>query len=670
MAAGSDPLVERVREANDIVEVIGEVVALRKSGSRLGGLCPFHREKSPSFTVNPSMQVYHCFGCGAGGDIFRFVMEHEKMSFPEALRHLAARAGIELPDQRGPATDQLERIREALRVARAYFRAQLEGAEGEEGRAYLDRRGIRPEVRERYGLGMAPDRWDGLLRHARPLLAERSLIEAGLAAESEGGRIYDRFRHRLMIPIETGAGGPVGFGGRLLGDGEPKYVNSPETALYRKGAILFGTAPAREGIRAEGRVVLVEGYFDVIALVQGGIPGVVGTCGTALTGDQATLLKRLSDRLVLLFDGDDAGLRATLRALPLLVGVVPEVRVARPPDGKDPDDWIRSAGTEVVAAALAAAPGPLAFLESLTDGGVITRREGARRAAELAAVIHDPLDRDLWTQEGATRFGIHLEAFTEGVRRLATGRSGRAGLPSEQGDRRFPIGARSSGSGASAGPGAADAPWSAVEREAVRRALLEPAAAAELDRAMEEAFGFVTPAGEVVRWIAGAVAGSDRPARAAELVSRAVHEIPAGPAVAALVARASTPAEPLEVLVADLRRRELKRRMDELGRRIRAAEEGGDRGLLDGLLAETQALAAERARLLAAADHPPPGPAPAPASAREAAETSSERPGRSARSAPAPEVPDPFGPIDAGPETEDGGEWAAWEAPPPEADEF
>lgn len=620
---GSDPFVERVREASDIAAVVGEYVSLRKAGARLAGLCPFHREKTASFYVNPSMQAFHCFGCGAGGDVFSFLMQHEKMTFPEAVRHLATRAGVPLPDKRGAGSDGLERIRETLRMARAWFRSQMEGPDGAEARSYLDGRGILPATREAYGLGFVPDRWDGLLRHARAVASERALIDAGLAVESESGRVYDRFRHRVMIPIETAGASPLGFGGRALGDTEPKYLNSPETQVYHKGSVLYGMGPAREGTRAEGRVVVVEGYFDVIGLAQGGIPGVVGTCGTALTPEQALQLKRLSDRVVLVFDGDSAGLRAALRALPVLVGPVPEVRVLLPPPGKDPDLWVREDGADAVRAALERARSPLAFLEDLVTARVLSRREAAGRAADLAALVADPINRDLWVQEAAGRYGISADAFTQAVRgRLArpaaagaasdaTGR-GPASRHSERpaGQDVDPGGSGADGMGPrGAAPGADIAEITgALERECLRTALARPEWASTLATAVGEAGVFAPRLAELLGWIAEAAAesGSGNPGTVL------AHTLQARPEAAGLTAfgmdAGGDPEEP-EALLPRIRLRGVRRRMEELNALIRRSEEQGNRESLDRFLRERQALAAERSRLdaLASGRASPPG---------------------------------------------------------------
>ncbi len=575
---GTDPFVERVREATDIVEIIGAHVSLKPAGSRLAGLCPFHQEKTPSFHVNPQLQFYHCFGCGAGGDVFTFVMEHEKMSFPEALRFLAEKAGIPVPERSAHGSDRLEKIREALNVARAHYRQLLEGRAGARARAYLDNRGIAGGTRELYTLGLAPEGWDGLVRHCRSLLSERVLIEAGLALEasSGSGRVYDRFRNRIMIPIETSGGAPAGFGGRGLGDEQPKYLNSPETPVYSKGSVLFGTAQAREGTRSKGRVIVVEGYFDAILMVQEGVGGVVGTCGTALTPRQAASLRRLSDTVVLLFDGDQAGRRAALRALPVLVGEVSEVLVAFPPADLDPDDWIRRDGPAAVEDGLQKALSPLAFLQKQAVSGVMSRREAAGRAAELIAVIRDPLNRDIWLQEASARFGVGLEAFREAVGRVrpaaGQGKASARDAPARSGSR---------------GPAST---WKGLARECLRAVVAEPGQAALLASELEDAgLEEERDLRSLLEWVSRA--WEEAPGERARLLSRAGGEHPGGRDLAAIAMEEGLEPQTLEVLRSEIRRRGLKRRAEDLAGRIRLAEESGDRELLSQYLVEKQEIA-------------------------------------------------------------------------------
>lgn len=560
---GSDPFVERVREASDIVEIVGASVELKRASSRWRGLCPFHGEKTPSFYVSPEYQSYHCFGCGVGGDVFSFVMAQENLSFPEALKYLADRAGIPMPDHRGPSVDRLESIRQALRIARSFYSQQLAGSAGGGARGYLERRGIGADLWQRYGLGVAPDSWDALLRHAKSYVSERTLVEAGLAVEKNPGRLYDRFRNRLMVPIESAGGMPVGFGGRILADEEPKYLNSPETPVYRKGSVLFGLPQAREGIRAAGRVAVVEGYFDVLALAQGGIVSVVGTCGTALTPDQARQLGRLGVEVVLLFDGDGAGIQAAIRALPVMVGAVGSVRVVTPPTGLDPDDWIRGAGRETVQKELENARSPVAFLEDQAVRGKLTRTEAAGQAVSLVEQLEDPLIRDLWIQEIAGRFGLSERAIVERL-------SGKKPAPAPR---------RVSGR------------WTTREAACLRTALHTPDRAgeiADLAEGLRARPAFL----QVLRWIQeqSEVESTIVPA---ELITRASRDLPDGGGLAALPVGEEQPVLGVDVVLHDLGRRAIRARMEETTREIRLAEDAGDSVGLTRWLNERKRLSSE-----------------------------------------------------------------------------
>ena len=576
--AGSDPIVEQVRAATDIVALIGAEVELKRVGNRFRGLCPFHREKTPSFYVSPDHQSYHCFGCGEGGDAFSFLMAQEKMSFPEALRHLADKAGVAIPDRRGPSSDAIERVRQALKLARGFYRERLLSAAGASAREYLAKREIGDEIAERYGLGVSPDAWDGLLSHARRFVAERTLIEAGLAVEGERGRVYDRFRNRLMVPIDSVSGSPVGFGGRVLGPEEPKYLNSPETAVYRKGTVLFGWPQARDAIRSETFVAVVEGYFDVIAFAQAGLQSAVGSCGTALTPEQAALLQRMGRTVILLFDGDGAGYRAALRALPIVVGVIDEVRVAFPPTGLDPDLWVRQAGAEAVRAALLEARAPLAFLEEQVSLGALPKREAVDRAAELLARVSDPLHREMWLQEAASRFGLRADAFMEKLKQ------GRPATPILQ-----------TGGTAIEGPSSAQRlAWSRFEGQCLFSALAHPEEADTLAEALGAA-GARGSAIELLRWIASESSGEAT--TASSLLARARTECEGGPALTALaLGETSPPVEPSHLL-RHLEAHRIRKRMKEVGQAIRRAEESGNHEDLSRYLAEKQTLARAQAQL-------------------------------------------------------------------------
>ena len=350
-----DQLKEQIRNAVDIVQIIGERVPLKKAGKAFVARCPFHTEKTPSFNVNPELQIYKCFGCGVGGDVFSFLMAYDKVSFPEALRALAERAGI-------PLTDTVNRKHQARReandpyyqanaLAREYFVDSLnDPKKGTSAREYLTRRGLTDETIKKFGLGYAPDSWDGLLALARiRSIAPSVLVESGLAVKNEKGRVYDRFRGRVTFPITNDSGRVVAFGARTLDpDGEPKYLNSSESPVYQKNRILYGLYHARDAIRREKCVFVVEGYMDVIRLMQDGIGNVVATCGTSLTAEHGRILKRYSDRIVLIFDGDTAGQRAAIRAGDTLLEAGVESIVALLPTGEDPDTLVAKNGPDAL----------------------------------------------------------------------------------------------------------------------------------------------------------------------------------------------------------------------------------------------------------------------------------------------------------------------------------
>ena len=347
---------ERVRDASDIVRIVGEHVALRARGREYVGLCPFHDDHRPSMNVVPAKQIFHCFVCGAGGDVFTFVQKYHRMDFPEALRYLAERAGIQLTRRDAPRTSEgLSRadLLAANAEAQAFFRSLLRHKEhGASARSLIERRGISPEMVERFGLGASPDRWDGLLLRLRQRqLDVRRFVAAGLLREKNGGW-YDTFRNRLMFPIHDKAGRVIAFGGRRIDDNDdPKYLNSPESAVFDKSAAIFGIHQAARAIQREGVAIITEGYTDAIACHQAGFENVVATLGTALTKQHAAELRTRCDRIVLLFDGDTAGLKAADRAAEVFFSQPVDVRIAtlsRHTDAKDPDELLkRPGGAEV-----------------------------------------------------------------------------------------------------------------------------------------------------------------------------------------------------------------------------------------------------------------------------------------------------------------------------------
>ena len=361
----NDNVLAELRSAADIVQVIGDHTALKKAGRSWKGLCPFHQERTPSFTVDRDKGLYHCFGCGVGGDVIHFVRQIDRLDFPEAVEALASRFGVTIPrrERKGPRDDRRERLLEALAAAQRFYAERLARPESAAAK-YLAGRGVPPEMWKTLGLGHAPDSWDSLGKALTAAFPEDLLVEAGLLQpRSEGKGAYDRFRDRLIFVVRDERGRAVGFGGRALSPGgEPKYLNSPESPVFSKKRLLYGLFEARESIRKRDRVVLVEGYFDHLALVRAGIQETVASMGTALTPEQAEKLRRLCPRAVVCYDGDSAGRNATRGALALLLAQGFEAVVARMPADEDPDDLLGREGPEALAARIDEAPDYLTWL--------------------------------------------------------------------------------------------------------------------------------------------------------------------------------------------------------------------------------------------------------------------------------------------------------------------
>ncbi len=430
-----DDVIAEVLRRTDIVELIAAYLPLKAAGRTHKALCPFHTEKTPSFVVNPERQIFHCFGCGEGGDAIAFLVKHERMSFLEAVRFLAERAGVSLPTTRGGPgageSDSRLPLLEVHRLALDHFRESLRDAEGTPARTYLADRGISPALVERFELGYAPPRWDGLLRVLKKQgYPDRLLESAGLIVPRQtGSGHYDRFRNRLMIPIRDVSGKVIAFGGRTLDPKEVKYLNSPETALYRKGAHLFGLHLAARPIRERKEAIVVEGYFDAIMLHAHGFDHAVAALGTALTTDQARLLGRFAQSVVLLFDPDAPGIGAARRNLEHLVNVDLIWRVVLLSDGLDPDAFLRKHGTEAFAAALAGAQDLVEFFLDRRVSGLDLHDpvEGARAVEALIQVvgmIESPVRREGYIQRIARRAGISDRSLVEAMalRRRGIGR--------------------------------------------------------------------------------------------------------------------------------------------------------------------------------------------------------------------------------------------------------
>jgi DNA primase len=410
---------EKVKQQADIVRVVGEYVRLKKSGQNFTGLCPFHAEKSPSFAVHPTKQIYHCFGCGVGGDVFKFVMEMEKCAFPEAIRIVAEKCGISIPrpKERSPEERKENQQRSVLvemhREAQTFYVKQLEGTlEGKAARAYLEDRGMDKDAMARFGIGYAPSGGDALLRSFKSKYSEKLLVDSGLVSRDQGGRLFDRFRRRITFPISNESGKVVAFGARALGDDMPKYLNSPETPIYSKSNVLYHMDRAKEGIRRQEFAILVEGYMDAIAVARAGISNVVASCGTSLAEPQIKLLGRFTRRVIVNYDPDAAGQAATERSLSLLLEQDFEVRVlALPPIGNkkaDPDLFIREKGAEEYLKLLKEAPPYVDYLIARARQMDLTSGEGKLRAVNFLLPYVQKIPNRLLRSEWATRIAQQL----------------------------------------------------------------------------------------------------------------------------------------------------------------------------------------------------------------------------------------------------------------------
>jgi len=352
--SNNDRVVDEVRMASDIVEIISQYVPLKKSGSNFKGLCPFHQEKSPSFMVHPAKQIFHCFGCAVGGDVFSFLMKHDNMNFPEALEALAERAHIRLPERvgrrDGGAAAENDQFYEIHALAQDYYHAKLLNASaGKVARDYIYQRGLGQPVVEEFKLGWAGEEWQGLFDFlSRKGFSEKVLLAAGVVKKSSGGRTYDLFRGRIIFPILNLQGKVIGFGGRtMVSEGGPKYLNSPESPVFQKRRELFGLYYAKKFIdSAVPRLLVVEGYMDFLALYAAGFKNTVATLGTALTSQHVQVMKRFAEEAVVIYDGDKAGQAASLKGLEVFLEGGMNVRLVRMPDGYDPDDWIKQKGSE------------------------------------------------------------------------------------------------------------------------------------------------------------------------------------------------------------------------------------------------------------------------------------------------------------------------------------
>lgn len=420
MATIPESVIEEIRDRADIVDVIGEVVPLKKRGRNWVGLCPFHPEKTPSFNVTPEKQMYYCFGCQAGGNVFTFLMEYEKLEFPAAVRALGERAGVEIPEPEvaaGPDPDAALYVANRL-AAELYHRRLLEADDAAPARAYLERRGVARPAWETFLLGWAPEEWDALLSEAaRQDLDGAALAEAGLAVRSEkSGKFYDRFRGRICFPIRSPGGRVVALSGRRLDDQAPKYLNSSDSRIFTKGRTLFNLDLARSAIRRTGAAIVVEGNFDVVTLHEAGWKNVVAPLGTAFGAEQARVLKRYTATAYLANDGDTAGERSAFRTGDALLAAGFAVRFVRLPAGRDPDSLVGEGGAAAFEERLKASRDLIdekieVVRERVDLGDVMKKRRAIRRLLESVARVPDPVTRSLYLDKVAAELHVPREAL-------------------------------------------------------------------------------------------------------------------------------------------------------------------------------------------------------------------------------------------------------------------
>lgn len=573
MAVFSPALLDEIRASVDIVELVGRFVRLKPAGANWKGLCPFHTEKTPSFMVNPKKGIFHCFGCGVGGDVFGFLMRQDRLSFPEAVRALAKSAGIPLPDDGtaagGSARDELFGI---MDTAAHFFAENLWGRAGAAAREYLAARGIDSEVARRFGLGYAPDAWDSLLGFMRARKVDpEALATVGLVVRRERTEgFYDRFRGRLIFPIRDLQGRVVAFGGRAFGDEQPKYLNSPETPLYTKGNFLYGADLARAAMRERNRALLVEGYVDCLMAHQHGFTETVAALGTAFTPAQLSILRRSCDEVVTFFDADAAGRKAAERAAELLevtagaaawsvnrtggfeTGATPfRVKVALLPPGHDPDTFLREHGAEGLRDRLAGARSLLGYALDRAiadpDGatGPHARSNAFARVALMLSRVADADEAAALSREAAARLGVDpAQLWIEAQKIQAAGRR--------------PVAPPRPAAGAGA--------MRAEERALVRLLLHRPAARERLLPLVEDADVTFRP----LRAIVAALKAD--PAAPAESLMTDLDEEARHLLAALLVAEEDDPRVDPDAAVADFQRRlqlgQRLRRLREMTRRI------------------------------------------------------------------------------------------------------
>jgi DNA primase len=427
----SESQIQQVRTAADIVDVVSGFVRLRKTGRNFTGLCPFHKEKTPSFNVNPERQIFKCFGCGKGGDVISFIMEMEHVSFMDAVEELAERFGIALEHEDGVRPERkedMEGLYAATKIAARFFYDSLRGDGGEPGREYFKRRGWTEETMKTFGLGYAPAGWSNFLDHARAKGLDENILDlAGLVKLRDGGGAYDRFRHRVIFPIIHVTRKVLGFGARALSaEDEPKYLNSPESAIYNKSKVLYGLSQASNAIREAESIIVVEGYADVLSLHQAGIRNVVSTSGTAMTPDQVHAISRYTRNIFFLYDADSAGLRAMLRGIDVILAEDCDARIVQLAAGEDPDSFVMKYGAEAVRERMEQAVSFVDFVTAqLRADGKLDSPEGRAQAVHqivgMLSKMDDALRREFYIHHIAQTYGIYENLLYQELAKVMKG---------------------------------------------------------------------------------------------------------------------------------------------------------------------------------------------------------------------------------------------------------
>jgi DNA primase len=575
--------IEEIQRRGDIASLIGEYVTLKKAGRNYLGLCPFHREKTPSFTVSPDKQMFYCFGCSEGGNVFSFLMKINHLTFPEAVRSLAGKVGVVIPERAMSRKETehytiAEKIRKVNELAAGFFARELHSSTGVSAREYLLKRGIGEAAVEAFRLGLAPEGWRHLLdflekKGVSPGVAEQAGLLVTRAGQTERG-YYDRFRGRLMIPIEDLDGHVIAFGGRLMGAGEPKYMNSPESVVYTKGDNLYGLSKTREAIREKGFALLVEGYFDLISLWNAGIPNVVATLGTALTRAQVDLMRRYTVQVAAVFDPDEAGRKALARSLELFLAGNIHAGAVILPDGYDPDDFIRSYGREKMEDLVARAS-PIAdyYIDTILGGrGTIEEdKDKLREAVAFIAKLEQAVDRNLFVKKVAEKLNVDEEVLKTEVQRVHSNGTGIS--------RALPL--RREAEAAEMDP---------LELSLIRMMLEYPA----LMSFVRESAVLACFRNVQLKSLGEGLLAAGRGEGEMRDIASLVSDLAEGPLrdklLALLVQESPYPEEMIDRLMSDvirkIRERANRERAKMLTRRIREAEKAKDQGLYDSLIAE------------------------------------------------------------------------------------